>query len=155
MGFGELKSFPTLLGAPHGTLRTSPQNCKPPAQPSAPLGDQCISPALPSLPLNPLLQLPKATWSCTAVPKMHRGRYGGHTSTLTSPALLATLPYTWYMHSGHGAGGPRSALLQAPVPINIQEMAPVTASGHWFWGAGMPLSQAAAAPAPPRSGHWW
>lgn len=80
----------------------------PPAQPSA-LGDQCITPTLPLL----SLWLPKATWSGTAIPKIHRDDAG---DTSTQPHRpLAALPYT----AVHAQRPPR-ALPSAPDPINTQ-----------------------------------
>lgn len=80
---------------------------------SSALKDQHIAPALPSLPLNPLLWLPKATWSGTATPKIHRGDAG---DTSTQPhGPLAALPYT----AVHAQRPPR-ALPSAPAPINTQ-----------------------------------
>jgi len=124
-------------------------------QPPAPQGDQHISPALPLLPLNPLLWLPEATQPS---PKHPGGRWRGDTSTLSTPALLAVLPYT-AVHAQQPPGRrPRLCPLHhAPAPVNIQlwhQLWPRGAALAGGWG-GMPLSRAAAAPAPPRSGRWW
>lgn len=95
----------------------------PPAQPSA-LGDQHIAPTLPSLSLNPLVWLPKATWSSTGIPKIHREDAG---DTSTQPhGPLAALPYT----ALHAQRPPR-ALPSAPAPVKLSKQ-------HQLhpWGAG-------------------
>lgn len=102
---------PTVMGAlpvPYGNAPIA----TPPAQPSA-LRDQHIAPAPPSLPLNPLLWLPKATWSHTAVPKIRRDDVGDTSTQPHGPS--ATLPYT-AVHAQH----PPRALPSAPAPINTQ-----------------------------------
>lgn len=77
----------------------------------------------PSSALTPSEPSSPAPQSHTAIPKMHRGR-GGHTSTLTTPALLAALPYTASTCTAatrvQGRRPRLCPLLQAPAPINIQ-----------------------------------
>lgn len=117
---------PTVLGAllvPY----SNPPTATPPAEPSA-LGDQHIAPDPPLLSLNPLLWLPKATWSSTGIPKTHRDDVG---DTSTQPhGPLAALPYT----ALHAQRPPR-ALPSAPAPINTQKTALVTPLGAGSGGA--------------------
>lgn len=81
---------PALLGTPPGTLRASP-NCNHPSTASCTSGEPVHHPSSALTPSEPSSPAPQ---SHTAIPKMHGGQWGGHTSTLTTPALLATLSYT-------------------------------------------------------------
>lgn len=112
LGFGELKSFPTLLGAPHGTLRTSPQNCNPPSPAFCTSGGPVHLPSSALAPSEPSSPAPQSHVELHSGPQNAQGTVRGTHIDTNQPGPLGHA--TLHMVHAQRARGGRPTLCPPP-----------------------------------------